>query len=783
MFLWTRISYAETSAEDLKTFIPQAKKLYERITGVKISKNSPVVRTMALKLSVSDKSGAAEIAVNDSAFINVRSRNFAISLSNKSNSINMDLDETSMLILGIIRDNNDFRDILKAPYTYTLSNMNAYNDKFLLTTTNPFTDADNRLLDLNSGLKRVESISAIKEYNRGKINKINADKNLTLEEKSRLINENAIQFEDFPEPAGILTSRGFASTQYSGGSNRRPVEFIVKNFLCSSMAEIGNNTASDAYVGKDIDRFVGGSYSNYVNNCKSCHTVMDGMRGAFAKVDFSTMLAAYNGNGALVHGMLSETNKTNRELWYRDIYNNGLEISDITRIKYDAVFVKNFVTGSALDFSYAVAEVHSDFLPSLAERREQEVFQFQTSLIAPMLIDDWFQEFKKANPTLAFATIETAINAGSLNGNYTPGTPLAQFKSYVEGKTPTTWPVWKKNAYKTVLFSFKSYSALALSRAKDLHWALKGMTVLDPLVELVSYPSLKSLILKNSALPYSESNTVQAWIDIKNQISYFNLMGNYIFSDARSEIIKYSKTTLDQIYANKEKPEIIAKYSSNCLINTNRDNFLNCELEFNKEQSILGSYLIKKIKINSNNNEFNLAISELIKQKHVGILNSSYNSRIVSWISYLVSIDKYIYFSGYNFDLQTKVSNKMNGGSYTNGFTIKDDSFVNLASESYGWRGPYKQRGKGLIEFGTMISDSEAFSSCMTKKIYQNICYQDLSQKPEELKKMAQRFEQLNYKIKDFVKEFSINSSCGVFPERTPASNQENSRENLHEKN
>lgn len=760
-------SEADTLSDESNQYIPKAKKLFERITGVKISKNSQAVKAMALKLSVNDNIGAAEIAVNDPLFINVRSRNFALSLSNKSNSTNMNLDDTSLLILGVIRDNYDFRDILKAPYTYTLSNMSAYNNKFLTYTSNPYLEADNKLLDLNLGLEKLNSFSILKEYNSGKVAKINSRSDLTLEQKNNSINESAIKFELFPEPSGILTSRGFASTQYSGGSNRRPVEFIVKNFLCSSMSEIGNNMASDAYVGKDIDRFVGGSYSNYVNNCKSCHTVMDGMRGAFAKVDFTTMFAAYNGNSSLAHGSLAGTNKENRDKWFNDIYLNGIEITEIPIKRLDSTFAKNFAKATSLDSSYATAEIYSSFLPSLTERREQETIKFHTALIAPTLIAEWFEEFKLANKTLDFATIQNEIATGSIKSTYTAGSPLALFKKHLDSKIVPSWPEWKKNTYRSSILQFRDSYNYALSRAKDLHWTIKALTVYDPLAELVKYPPLKNLILKNPSSTYSVSNTNQSWLDIKEQLAYFILMGDYIFSEARKEIITYSASVLDQIFNNLEKPDIINKYSQKCLQNSNRESFLNCELELNKDQSILGSYIIKKININSNSNEFKLAIKELVKEQHIDMVISPRNSRIVNWIRYLVSIDNYIYFGGRNFDLQTQVANKMNGGNYENGFTIKDDSFVNLASESFGWRGPYKYRGNGLVEFGTMISDSEAFSSCITKKIYQNICYQDLSLKPEELKKLAVKFEKLNYKLKDFVKEFSINDTCGILQEKT----------------
>ena len=103
----------------------------------------------------------------------------------------------------------------------------------------------------------------------------------------------------------------------------------------------------------------------------------------------------------------------------------------------------------------------------------------------------------------------------------------------------------------------------------------------------------------------------------------------------------------------------------------------------------------------------------------------------------------------------------MNNGSFAYGAEVKDDKFVNLASSSFGWRGPNKDGGSGMNQFGRMVADSEAFSSCMTKKWFQTVCYKDLSESPKLLKKWAKQFE-INYKVKSLVAEMVVSPECGI---------------------
>ena len=56
------------------------------------------------------------------------------------------------------------------------------------------------------------------------------------------------------------------------------------------MTDMADPNVSDAWVGRDIDRAPGGDSKVYQSNCRSCHGIMDGFRGAFAHFNNSNYL-------------------------------------------------------------------------------------------------------------------------------------------------------------------------------------------------------------------------------------------------------------------------------------------------------------------------------------------------------------------------------------------------------------------------------------------------------------------------------------------------------------
>lgn len=87
-------------------------------------------------------------------------------------------------------------------------------------------------------------------------------------------------------PAGVLTTRAFASTYYLAGTNRAAVRFSLKNYLCADIEEWHDTTIPDNEVRRDPDRTPGDDPSVYRTKCAGCHAGMDPMSRAFAYLDW-----------------------------------------------------------------------------------------------------------------------------------------------------------------------------------------------------------------------------------------------------------------------------------------------------------------------------------------------------------------------------------------------------------------------------------------------------------------------------------------------------------------
>lgn len=83
--------------------------------------------------------------------------------------------------------------------------------------------------------------------------------------------------------AGVLTTEGFATTNLRAGTNRRAIQSLINQFWCLPLDSIRNPEVTEEWIGKDVTRNPQGPGSRpaFEANCRTCHGVMDGLRGAF----------------------------------------------------------------------------------------------------------------------------------------------------------------------------------------------------------------------------------------------------------------------------------------------------------------------------------------------------------------------------------------------------------------------------------------------------------------------------------------------------------------------
>lgn len=229
----------------------QAKRIFDRLTGV--TPSDTVLNQMVLDLGA-DATGktAAETAMLDPAFYNVTLKNFAAPWTNEEQTVFAPLNDYSATVIGIIRENIDFRQVLYGDIIFTGTNGPAYSN-----TNNDHYEALENLpnLDLSSnGFLTQQAQSTVKSL------PVNAT-------------------------AGVMTTRAAAKSFFYLGTNRAMFRFTLMNHLCTDVDPLKDNTRPADRVRQDVSRSPGGDSRIYLNSCLSCHAGMDGMAGAYAHYD------------------------------------------------------------------------------------------------------------------------------------------------------------------------------------------------------------------------------------------------------------------------------------------------------------------------------------------------------------------------------------------------------------------------------------------------------------------------------------------------------------------
>ncbi|MBX3023214.1 MAG: hypothetical protein KF799_16185 [Bdellovibrionales bacterium] len=278
-------SAAQSFAQDRS---PQDEALWilNRLTGVRNPADSPVAAQMATLITNGDKKGAAALATQQPQFLSVTVKEMAAQMSTREETVAIPLNDFAAGIIGVTRDESDARELLHGNFYYTA-------DPAKIAAVTPVIP-NNLLTDI---------LLSNLHYNA--LERSNLDVGATLlRVEGQQIPTSATTSIANPDPAGILTSHAFLAAHAVAGTNRRLVEYTFREFMCTEMIGMADTGAPDVRIGRDIERSPGGDPLKFQANCKGCHTVMDGFRGAFSKWDYVPTLsnAAQTPGGAIYVG-------------------------------------------------------------------------------------------------------------------------------------------------------------------------------------------------------------------------------------------------------------------------------------------------------------------------------------------------------------------------------------------------------------------------------------------------------------------------------------------------
>ena len=245
----------------------QAKRIHERIAGV--PPTASVLTQMQNAISSSDPACAqypvtgarcaAYIAMENSSFYNVTLKNFAAPWTNRERSVFVPLNDYVATVVGMIRDDVDFRTVLSADLQYI--------GRAGTVASGPAANNNDHYAELEAGNHDLKAV--LEPTTQSSIN--NLPPNAT---------------------AGVITSRAAAEAFFIAGTNRAMFRFTMVNHFCTDMEQLHDPRLSPDRIRQDVSRSPGGDSRLFLNNCVGCHTGMDPMAQAFAYYNYDDAAGA-----------------------------------------------------------------------------------------------------------------------------------------------------------------------------------------------------------------------------------------------------------------------------------------------------------------------------------------------------------------------------------------------------------------------------------------------------------------------------------------------------------
>ncbi|WP_206606226.1 hypothetical protein [Steroidobacter cummioxidans] len=235
----------------------QALRMYERLTGTPPSEALlTTLEGMVGAGSIPELESTAAFIINPNNessknFYSVTLKNFASPWTNRDQSIFAPLNDYTATVIGLVKDDADFRQVLFDDVVYigNGSGVPPYSP-----TSNAHYDAlESNSVDLR-GLTRTT--------------------------------QSSLNGLPPAATAGVITSRAGAEAFFIDGTNRAMFRFTLMNHMCRDLEQVQDTSRPPDRIRQDVTRSPGGDSSVFNNNCIGCHSVMDSMAQAFAYYDY-----------------------------------------------------------------------------------------------------------------------------------------------------------------------------------------------------------------------------------------------------------------------------------------------------------------------------------------------------------------------------------------------------------------------------------------------------------------------------------------------------------------
>jgi hypothetical protein len=246
----------------------QAKRMHDRLTGV--PGTSVVIQQMADLIEAGNAQGAAQIAMQSPSFYNVTIKNWVTPWTNEEFDVFAPLNDYTATVIGMIRDEIDFRQVLTGDIIY-IANSSAGAPSYSTNNNAHYEALENSGADLSTVLVATT--------------------------------QSSLTGIPAQATAGVMTTRGAAKSFFKDGTNRAMFRFTLMNHMCADLEAFKDTSRPPDRIRQDLSRSPGGDSRIFTNSCAGCHSGMDPLAQAFAyyNYDYNVEADPDGENGRIVY--------------------------------------------------------------------------------------------------------------------------------------------------------------------------------------------------------------------------------------------------------------------------------------------------------------------------------------------------------------------------------------------------------------------------------------------------------------------------------------------------
>jgi hypothetical protein len=231
----------------------QAERMHDRLAGVPPS--AAVLDAMTQDIMNNDATGAAFRAMQDAHFYTVTLKSFAAPWTNRDQSPFVPLNDYTTLVIGMIKDDVPFDEILYGDLLYVGTN---------LALPTP---------DSNAHYQALEQAMLSPSF----------DPDTDLSQTT----QSSVYGLPPQATAGAITTRAASEAFFVAGTNRAMFRFTLIDHLCTDLEQVHDVSIVPDRIRQDVSRSPGGDSRVFLNSCIGCHAGMDPMAQAFAYYNFN----------------------------------------------------------------------------------------------------------------------------------------------------------------------------------------------------------------------------------------------------------------------------------------------------------------------------------------------------------------------------------------------------------------------------------------------------------------------------------------------------------------